>query len=107
MATARMTIGTVLATVSDAANAVSTVLGATTKAVGMLDQYVSDAANKQQIRSIVDMESFETRLQEEVAIEDTERQVQLIKFKDQSKDHTELFEKNFDRIGKLLQDRRK
>ena len=106
MATARMTFGTVLGTVSEAAVAVSTVLGAGIKTVNMLDKYVSDAATKQEIRSIVEMESFEVRLQEEVAIEDTERQVRLQGFRDKSTEHERLFKANFDRIGKLLAERR-
>ncbi|MFP3645156.1 hypothetical protein [Paraburkholderia sp. SIMBA_054] len=106
MATARMTIGTVFDTVSNAAVAASTVLGSGIKAVNMLDKYVSDAAEKQEIRSLVDMESFETRLQEEVAMEDTQRHIKLKEFMDKSPEHQRLYQSNFDRIAAVLAKRK-
>jgi hypothetical protein len=106
MATARMTIGTVFDTVSNAAVAASTVLGSGIKAVNMLDKYVSDAAEKQEIRSLVDMESFETRLQEEVAMEDTQRHLKLQEFIKKTPEHAQLYQANFDRIAKVLASRK-
>lgn len=106
MSTARMTFGTVLGTVSDAAVAVSTVLGTGIKGIQMLDQYVSDASDKQKLRSLVDMESFEVRLVEEIAMEDTERQLKLKEFMSKSQDTAELFKLNHDRITKLIADRK-
>jgi hypothetical protein len=106
MATARMTIGTVFDTVSNAAVAASTILGSGIKAVNMLDKYVGDAAEKQAIRSLVDMESFETRLQEEVAMEDTQRHLKLKEFLGKSAEHAELYKKNSDRIAAVLAKRK-
>ena len=101
-----LTIGAVLGTVTDAATAVSTVIGTGIKGVNMLDQYVTDAAEKQKIRSIVDMESFETRLIEEVSMEDTQRQLKTLEFISKDEKTAELYEKNHNRIANLLQARK-
>lgn len=106
MSTARMTFGTVLSTVSASAQAITTTVNVATKAVGMLDTYVSDAAEKQALRSLVDMEQFEVRLQEEISMEDTERQLKIDEFIGQSNRHQELYQANFDRIGQLLASRK-
>jgi len=68
----------------------------------MLDTYVSDMSNKQKLRSLVDMESFSVKLQEEVAMEDTERQLKIQEFIDQSADHKNKYESNFNRIGSII-----
>jgi hypothetical protein len=101
-ATARLTIGAVLGTVGSAANTVSTVLGGVTKSVSMLDQFLDDAIEKQQARSIVDMADFESSLAEEKAQEMAERQLQVLQFCKQSVRHGELYEANFNRISDLL-----
>lgn len=107
MATARMTVGTVFETVSNAAVAVSTVLGTGIKAVNMLDTYVSDASKKQNLRSIIEMEQFEVKLVEEVAMEDTQRHLKIQEFCSQSTEQGNLYKSNFDRLQKLLESKRK
>jgi hypothetical protein len=102
MSTARMTFGTVLGTVSDAAVAVSTTLGAGIKGINMLDEFVTVAALKQKARNVVEVETFAVRLQEEVAMEEVERQIKLVEFTSKSDAHKAAFEASFDRIGALL-----
>ena len=69
MATSRVAIGSVLATISDTANAVSSIVNTTTKSIGMLDALVTKASNEQRKRHIVDSLNFDQRLAHEHAQE--------------------------------------
>lgn len=102
MSTARMTFGTVLGTVSTTAVAVSTVIGTGVKGINMLEKFVDDAAEKQTLRSKLDMESFQVRLVEEVAMEDTERGLKLEEFMSKTPKHAELYKSNYERLQKIL-----
>lgn len=106
MANVRMTIGTVLGTVSDSAVAVSTILGTGIKGINMLDEYVNEAALKQKKRSLIEMSSFETKLMEEVAQEDSVRQLQVQEFMDKTPAHRKLYIANYNRLGKILAESR-
>lgn len=101
MSNTRMTFGAVLSTVSDAATSVSTVLNTATKSVGMLDTFVTNAATKQKVRSIIDMETFKERLIEEVSMEDTVRQLKVIEFCN-TEQIKNLFDENQKRLSALL-----
>ncbi|MDR5839337.1 hypothetical protein [Caballeronia sp. LZ034LL] len=102
MASARMTLGTIFGTVSDTAVAVSTTLGAVTQGVEMLDNYVKEAVYKQQQRSIAEMSSFNEKLMEELAQEDTVRQIAVQEFMGKSNKHRELYMANYNRLGRVL-----
>lgn len=102
MATARLTIGTLLNTVGVAASSVTAVLQTGVKGIDMVDLFVSDALNRQQVRSLVDMENFESALQEEKAQEMTERQLSVREFCSQSAQHAADYEVNYNRIGAIL-----
>ena len=54
-ATVRMTAGTLLGTVNSAATTVADTFGTATKAVGMLNSYVSTMTEKQAIRTKLEM----------------------------------------------------
>ena len=102
MATTRMTFGAVLSTVSDAATTVSTVLNAGTKAVSMLDVFVTNAATKQADRATIDMETYRERLIEDTAVEDTERQKKILAFCKQDSETAELYKANQERLHNLF-----
>jgi hypothetical protein len=99
---ARQTVGTVFGTINTAAETVSTVLNTATKSVGMLDRFVSDASEKQIIRSVVDMDDFERMLLEEKSAEQAGRTVQVATFKALSTEHERLYDENHARISALL-----
>lgn len=101
-ATARMTLGSLFATVGTAANAVTSTLNTTVDAISMLDRYVSDARERQTMRSAVEKLDFTQRLAEEKATEMSERQLQVLEFCAQSADHKRMFETNYDRIIGVL-----
>jgi hypothetical protein len=103
MSTARMTFGTILGTVSTSAVAISTVIGTGVKGINMLEKFVDDAATKQHKRSLLDMESFQTRLLEEVAQEDAERGLKLDEFMSKSAQHRELYKLNYERLAAVLE----
>lgn len=105
-ATARLTVGAIFGAISTAALSITSVLDATTDGVGMIHTFVNDAATKQSIRSVVDMDGFESALQDEQAQIMTSRQLGILEFRRQSKDHDELYTDNHARIGKLLEARR-
>ena len=79
-ATVRMTAGTLLGTVNSAATTVAYTFGTATKAVGMLNSYVSTMAKKQAIRTKLEMHTFENKLAEETAMTETLRKKSLEEF---------------------------
>lgn len=95
-----------LGTVNNAATSVSSIFTTATKSVGMLDKFVSDAAERQEIRSVVDMNDFATKLAEEKAMEEAQRKLEVLKFTGpEGSDNERLYATAYDRIQKLLNDR--
>lgn len=105
-ASARLTVGALFGAVTTAANSVTALLDVTTDGVGMISTFVGDAATKQSLRSLVDMHGFEAALQEEKAQEMSVRQMDILKFVNQSADHKVFYETNYNNIGKILADRK-
>lgn len=100
-ASIRMTAGTLLGTVNEAATTVADTFGTATKAVGMLNRYVTDMADKQTIRSKLEMHEFTTKLVEEKAMEETIRKKNIQEFcKD--KDNAALYSASYDRLLEIL-----
>ena len=79
-ATVRMTAGTLLGTVNSAATTVADTFGTATKAVGMLNSYVSTMAEKQAIRTKLEMHTFVNKLAEETAMTETLRKKSIEEF---------------------------
>lgn len=79
-ATVRMTAGTLLGTVNSAATTVADTFGTATKAVGMLNSYVSTMAEKQAIRTKLEMHTFVNKLAEETAMNETMRKKSIEEF---------------------------
>ena len=79
-ATVRMTAGTLLGTVNSAATTVADTFGTATKAVGMLNSYVSTMAEKQAIRTQLEMHTFVNKLAEETAMTETLRKKSIEEF---------------------------
>lgn len=101
-ATARMTLGSVFATVGTAANAVTSVLDTGVAGIAMLDTYVKDMSTRQAARSKADMDDFIFSLVEEKAQERTERQIQVQEFCAKSEDHQRFYAANYNRLMSIL-----
>lgn len=106
-ATARLTLGSVFGTINSAATSVSSVFDTATKGINMANKFVTDASEKQNIRSIVDMHDFTEKLTEEKAMEETLRKKAILDFTNQSQDNKDLFEAGYNRIKELLAERNK
>lgn len=100
-ANARMTIGTLLGSVNEAANTVADTFSTATKAVGMVNNYVSTAAEKQRVRNKLELASFTNQLLEEKAMEDTVRRIKIEEFcKDEN--NATYFQESYDKLAELL-----
>lgn len=104
VSTARLTLGSVLGTVNEVATSVSSVFSTGTAAVGIVNRYVEDAATKQKIRSIIEMNDYSQKFREEKAMEATLRKKQIVQFCNESEENKELFKAEYDRLGNLLQE---
>lgn len=100
-ATVRMTAGTLLGTVNSAATTVADTFGTATKAVGMLNSYVSTMAEKQSIRTKLEMHTFVNKLAEETAMVETLRKKNIEEFcKDEL--NARIYNAEYDKIVDIL-----
>lgn len=100
-ATVRMTAGTLLGTVNSAATTVADTFGTATKAVGMLNSYVSTMAEKQAIRTKLEMHTFVNKLAEETAMVETLRTKSIEEFcKDEQ--NARIYTSEYEKIMALL-----
>jgi len=79
-ANVRMTVGTLLGTVNGAATTVADTFDTATKAIGMANLYVSTMADKQRIRTKLEMHTFVNKLAEETAMVETLRKKNIEEF---------------------------
>lgn len=93
MATARSTVGSLFSSVSKAADTITASLDAVTTGVGMINAYVTEQAESQRIRILIDKERNATRLIEEAALEEAVRadkiRSQISKSKEFEKDYND------------------
>lgn len=100
-ATVRMTAGTLLGTVNSAATTVADTFGTATKAVGMLNSYVSTMAEKQAIRTKLEMHTFVNKLAEETAMVETLRKKGIEEFcKDEL--NAKIYNAEYEKIVDIL-----
>lgn len=102
VASARMTLGTVLGTLSTAANTVTNVLDAASASIGMANAYVNNAANQQKKRILKDSSTFDERLIEEHGQETALRQVEIMKFCGQSAQHAKFYNDAAEKMREIL-----
>lgn len=102
IATSRATVGSIFGAVTQAATTVSSTFDAANKAVGMLNTTITDAAERQQIRSKLDMAIFEKTLHQDKAKELAESRVELKKYMSTSTDHAECYQKAFEELEEFL-----
>ena len=100
-ATVRMTAGTLLGTVNSAATTVADTFGTATKAVGMLNRYVTKMSDKQIIRDKLEMHTFTKKLAEETAMQDAIRAKGILEFCKDAQ-NAELYEQSYNEIVEIL-----
>ncbi|WP_347269713.1 hypothetical protein [Rhizorhabdus histidinilytica] len=98
-----MTVGTLLGTVNEVATSVSSIFDTATKSINMLNRYVSEAAEKQALRSIVDTHGFKERLVEEKTMETVTRKLEIKSFCSQSQHHADLYQATYNEFLSLLE----
>lgn len=100
-ANVRMTAGTLLGTVNEAATTIADTFGTATKAVGMLNRYVTKMSDKQIIRDKLEMHTFTKKLAEETAMNDAVRAKGILEFcKDEQ--NAQLYKESYDEIVSIL-----
>lgn len=105
VATTRATIGSLLGTIQEGATTISSTFSTATKAVGMLNTFVSAAADKQRIRTKVDVHEFKTRLVEEKSMEEAKRKVAIAEFcKDEG--NKQFYSSAYDRLSALVEEQK-
>ena len=102
MANTRLAFGNILGTVVDAANTVSTTLNVVTKSVGMVDAFVSNAAETQRIRMKLEQSSRTEQLIEETALADTQRQQGIKDYLEANPGTSDMFSANQARLTAVL-----
>lgn len=102
IATTRMTVGSLLGAVNEAATAVSSTFTAATRGIGMLNTYVTEAAENQRERTIVNRDQFRHRLIEEASMQEAQRRVAVLDFINTSDVNKELYSSAYSRLSKLL-----
>ena len=80
MTTARQTIGTIFGAVSSAASVIGTTCDSMTTAVDMGHEAITNAARHQKLRNAARESSFEMAMTMELAMEDTQREAEIIEF---------------------------
>lgn len=101
-ANTRMTIVAILGTVQTTAATLTSTLDAAQSAVGMLNKTVTDAANRQKIRSTLDMAIFEKTLHQEKAQQLAQSRLDMQAFMATSQDHQVQYDAAFAELGPLL-----
>lgn len=102
MSTTRLSFSAVLGTVQATANTVTGALDAAAAGVGMLNSFVTQAADNQRLRQIADKEDFIENLVSEKAQQRTEQQAKIATFKAKSPGHAEAYDTAYARFSNLL-----
>ena len=88
------TVGTIFGAVTTTAAAASSLIGTAAATVSLLDNYVGSHVKQQQISMDLESDDFEEKIIERLSVERTNRQLELVKFTNQSEVHKQLFENN-------------
>lgn len=80
MATARVALGSVLGTVTDTAQTISTVINTVGSSVEMLANYVNNAREEQEINLLLGKEDRETQILERISLDTAKRHIETEEF---------------------------
>lgn len=99
--TVRVTAGTLLGAVNGAATTIADTFDTATKAIGMANLYVSTMADKQRIRTKLEMHTFVNKLAEETAMVETLRKKNIEEFcKDEQ--NAQIYNREYEKIIDIL-----
>lgn len=98
----RQALGAIMGTVTTTAQTVTSTIDAANKGVGMLNKMVSDAAERQQTRSVLDNHIYTATLHQEKAKELTESRRTVDEYIKQSPRHAELYSSAFNELASIL-----
>lgn len=102
MASTRLALGSVLDTVVGTANALSSVVNTTTKSVGMLDAFVTKAADEQALQHKKDRKVFIKSLIREAAQEQAQADLKALEFCKKSDAHDKLYTEHLSEFEQLF-----
>ena len=102
MSTSRITFGAVLDTVQTTATTVTNVLDAANSSIGMVNTFITSAAENQKIRAIADKETFIEDLIREKAFEQSASTLRVNSFMSQSAEHKNAFQNAYNTYSTLL-----
>lgn len=102
MSTTRVSFGAVLGTVQSAAATITGALNAASDGIGMLNSFVTQAADNQRIRQIADREDFVEGLIMEKAEQRALAYLKVEKFCTKSADHGKHYGSAYERFTNLL-----
>lgn len=102
MATARVALGSIFRTVSDSANAVSSLVNTTTKSIGMLDKFVTKASEEQRKNHLRDGALFDENLRISFAEEKANLLLKAEEYCNKSELHKEHFNAAYAEMNALL-----
>jgi hypothetical protein len=102
----RATVGSVLGTVTTAAQSVSSVFDAVSGGIGMANTYVQNAAEKQATQIDYEMADFEAHVHSTVAIERTRNNREIARFLDEDPANRDEFETIFSDLAEKVAARR-
>lgn len=101
MATARLTLGTILGTVNTAAGAATAALDTVANTIGMANAYVEKAAMEQRGRHLNDAKLFTRQLVIEGSEQLTEMNLHVLAYCKKSPEHKKLFEEAYEEFAEL------
>lgn len=102
MATARIAAGSVFDTVAATANAVSAIANTASDSVLMLHDFVAKHRKMQQIKTIIDLDSYENRVIEDSSVETIKRRIDINKFLESNPDYKTQYQEELDRVKALF-----
>ena len=105
-ATSRMTLGALFGAVTTMADTISNTVGALNDGVEMINKTISDASERQKIRSETDMAVFERLYHLEATQRVQEFQDTLEDWMDSRDGRREKYKSTFDQLQKAIEDRR-
>ena len=104
MATARLTMGAVFGTVASTAATVTGLLDSINAGAGMLNDYVTNAAEAQRMNIKADNAILKKVIIERISMEQMERRITINKTTSKSALHAELYQEAYDEFKDLFAD---
>lgn len=92
MATTRMTVGSILGTITDTANMASNLVRTASGGVDMLNRFVDSASTDQRERQVAHRATYRSNLIREASMEIAKGNAESLAFARESEDNKKLFE---------------